>query len=525
MKRSALKALTLAFVLAACLLPGLSRTAAAAAQTATLSMRSLTEESPALTAKAALLPKGGPAKRIRAPGSASMRRYSDFTVQVRVSPATRDALGDLRCSYQSGALTFRSASYTVSAAHITVSFHFTASGTPGSRSVKFYSAARSKVKDSTRIKIKPVPVASVSLEAAKDELVVGERLQLNASALPETASNRAIRWTSSNKRIATVSSAGLATAKKAGVATITATSVSGKKRASCRVRVLKAAPTPSSTPEPGGATPGGTVYRALLIGNEAYGARLRDPYNDLIAMNGALGRSTIGGRKYAGNITSVKDRTKAQILSDIAALSKKGIDDDVTLFYYSGHGGQVSRTEAGTGLVGVDSRLLSVAELKTALDKIPGTVIVILDACYSGMFIGKGADGGTDSADYNDQVMSAFFSLQPKGLTTGGYHVITACRKAETSLSVGRSVNGKLTYVGLSSYYLATAGGYDFFNPAPTALCSDTSPSDGIATFGEVFAFADRNVDQFRKRYNAPDVTQDMQYFSSNPDLPLFGRS
>ena len=250
MKRSALKTLALALILTltVCLLPGFSQAEATTAALTTLSMRSLLEESPILMAKTELLPKGSsPAKRITSPTSASMQRYSNFSVKVRVSPVTQEALSDLRCCYKAGALTFQSASYTVSASYITVNFNFKASGAPGSLNVKFYSAARSKVKDYTKIKIKPVPVSFVSLDKASADLVIGETLQLQASALPETAANRALRWTSSNKRVATVSSGGLVTAKKAGVATITATSVSGGKRASCRVWVLTAAATPPAS--------------------------------------------------------------------------------------------------------------------------------------------------------------------------------------------------------------------------------------------------------------------------------------
>jgi hypothetical protein len=79
--------------------------------------------------------------------------------------------------------------------------------------------------------------------------------------------------------------------------------------------------------------------------------------------------------------------------------------------------------------------------------------------------------------------------------------------------------------VGLASYFLAVAGGYDLFNPAGAALNSDNSPKDKIATFKEVFDFADYYVDQFRANCNSPDVTQDMQYSSGDTELPVFGRN
>jgi len=274
------------------------------------------------------------------------------------------------------------------------------------------------------------------------------------------------------------------------------------------------------------------VYRALLIGNEAYSARLDGPYNDIAMMNAVVSLSTIDGKGY-DSVTVKKDRTRSQILADIAELADKPIDaNDVTLFYFSGHGARASTTEAGTGIVGVDGSLLNVPTLKSALDKIPGRVIVILDSCYSGMFISKSA-GSASAADtgFNDTVLNAFrgsagsTGIVKKALTTTNYSVITASRKDELSVSVGFSANGSPLYVGLATYYLAMGAGYDILKPSSSGFLSDTNPKDGIATFDEVFSFADAKVDAFRAKYPSMGITQDMQYFTTNGALPVFGRN
>ncbi len=66
----------------------------------------------------------------------------------------------------------------------------------------------------------------------------GETVQLDVTMLPGEA-NSAIKWKSSNKKVATVSSTGLVTFKKPGKATITATAVRGKKKAKVKVKVTK----------------------------------------------------------------------------------------------------------------------------------------------------------------------------------------------------------------------------------------------------------------------------------------------
>jgi hypothetical protein len=530
MKRSALKSLALILILSllTCSLPGVS--VAETSTVRTLSMRTLLSGNLAHRSGLTVLTRqAGRTKAISAPSGASAKRYSSVSIDVKIVPASQEALDDLCCCYSSSKLAFQSASYTVSKSYLTVRFNFTAEGSPGDTSIKFYSGSKKSVKDYTNVEIKPIPVVSVALNTYGAAMTAGDKLQLTATVLPGNASSQSVRWTSGNRSVATVSSTGLVTAVKAGSTSIIATSASGGKRATCCVKVAKPGATPSPSPMPS-ATPtpveDTTVYRALLIGNEAYSTRLRGPYNDLTAMNAVLARSSLSGKTYTGNITSLRDQKKAQVLSNIAAFAKKGIDsNDVTLFYYSGHGAQGSLTESGTGLWCVDNKLLSVTELKTALDAIPGTVVVILDSCFSGMFVGKSTNTASGES-FDDKVMSAFTGpLKSKGLTTSKYHVITACRKGETSVSVGYTASGSTTYVGLSTYFLAIAGGYDLFKPSDTTFYGDSLPQDGIATFGEVFTFADTYVDQFVASYNSSQLTQDMQYYTTNIGFPLFGRT
>lgn len=112
-----------------------------------------------------------------------------------------------------------------------------------------------------------------------------------------------------------------------------------------------------------------------------------------------------------------------------------------------------------------------------------------------------------------------------KGLTSSKYHVITACRKGETSVSVGYSYNGAVTYVGLATYYFALAGGYDLFNPTDTNFYGDKSPKDNVGTLLEMYSYADLNVDRFVIACNSSYLTQDMQYFTQDENYPLLGRS
>jgi uncharacterized protein YjdB len=86
------------------------------------------------------------------------------------------------------------------------------------------------------VAVQPAPIsaaAKVKLNKTKVTLYAGEVTGLSAGV--------AVNYTSSDKKVATVSQKGLVTAKKAGTATITATSRSNKKiSATCKVTVKKA---------------------------------------------------------------------------------------------------------------------------------------------------------------------------------------------------------------------------------------------------------------------------------------------
>lgn len=79
-------------------------------------------------------------------------------------------------------------------------------------------------------------VESVSLNTNAQTLAVGSSFNLTATVSPATASNKAIKWQSTNPKVATVVN-GKVTAIKAGTVDIIATTVSGGKIAKARITV------------------------------------------------------------------------------------------------------------------------------------------------------------------------------------------------------------------------------------------------------------------------------------------------
>ena len=97
-------------------------------------------------------------------------------------------------------------------------------------------------------------------------------------------------------------------------------------------------------------------------------------------------KTLIDGKNWLeSNIKILTDSNAniANIYNTINLLSEKADDNDVTIFYFSGHGGRNITNEA---IIAYDGHIID-TELDEKLDAIKGKVIVILDSCFSGGFI------------------------------------------------------------------------------------------------------------------------------------------
>jgi uncharacterized protein YjdB len=74
-----------------------------------------------------------------------------------------------------------------------------------------------------------VSVKSVSMDGSKKTITAGKKFTIEAKVSPQNATNKTLKWYSSNSSVASVDSKGVVTAKKKGTATITAKSSNGKK--------------------------------------------------------------------------------------------------------------------------------------------------------------------------------------------------------------------------------------------------------------------------------------------------------
>ena len=250
-------------------------------------------------------------------------------------------------------------------------------------------------------------------------------------------------------------------------------------------------------------TPPETKYRALLIANTYPGASnsLPGPDNDSFAMLTML--NSMNGTP--SSVRAAQNLTAGGIQAAIATTFADAQPSDVSLLYYSGHGSNDG------ALVGTNNTYLSVYGLRSALQRIPGTKIVILDCCYSGNVIERSAESQNDAAAFNRAVIQAFSSLNrsSENLADQGYIVLTACRKDQVSNTITDFVGR--TYFGAFTYSLCYGSGYDEWQRKPLGYLPADSNGDGIIVLSEAISGIRERIAYLRQQI--PALEQEMQYY------------
>jgi hypothetical protein len=218
-------------------------------------------------------------------------------------------------------------------------------------------------------------------------------------------------YSSSDPACATVSNSGTITAVSDGLTTITVsyTQEGITKTTSAEITV-------------GTVTQNEVVYRALCVGVGDYiqvsDNDLSAPSYDVDRIRQILQQCRFGTSNTTfSNIGYLKDwqATKSNILQNISSTFSGADSNDISYFYFSGHGSRLGNTSYifPADVTSFTDSAISVDELENVLSSIPGIKVVILDSCHSGGFIGKTMDETTTPKEELE-----FFNNDPFGVFT-----------------------------------------------------------------------------------------------------------
>jgi len=254
-----------------------------------------------------------------------------------------------------------------------------------------------------------------------------------------------------------------------------------------------------------------TVYRAVLIGNNDYPGTANDLQgciNDAKNVKQMLELNLFGTGAKFEKINLVTDATRQMAVNAVQTTFAGATSNDVSYFYYSGHGSKSGNTSYLCTTDVSSSNWLSVNDLESLLSAVPGKVVVFLDSCHSGGFVNKALSTSAPEIEdeiemFNDDVLSVFGTVSRDYLTGSKYRVITASSKDEYSYESYNPVFGK--WMGQFTSALLIGCGQPKVN-----LAADTNGDEKI-TMTEAVTYTRKNVSSSSVKAS-PETSDDVLF-------------
>ena len=269
------------------------------------------------------------------------------------------------------------------------------------------------------------------------------------------------------------------------------------------------------------------MYRAVTVGENSYReSPLKGCVNDATAMNGML-----KGLKQPYTAKLLNNASKTTIINGIRTAFADTWDNDVSVFYYSGHGvnakGSSDYEQMQGALVSVDMQYITFKELAEELSKVRGRVIVILDSCHSGASIAKSVgENQEDLEAFNRAAIDAFsgYYLETEGeegkantrmgeLKQSKFIVITAASAGQSSYD--GKFDGSGYYQGAFSAAIIKGLGCKYLYGKYSGSMPADANGDGKITLIELYNYASYQASSW--------ASQSMQYYGSDNEV-LFRR-
>ena len=351
------------------------------------------------------------------------------------------------------------------------------------------------VRDECHVEVRPVPVSGLSLSKTDISLCAGEQIQLEAIFTPANATNRTVIYQSSDESVLSVSANGLISALKKGDATVTAVSQDGGFSAAVQVHVESVRPT----------------YRALVIGEQSYEGDVRiGGENTARGVADMFRAQSIDGASY--QVRLQMDSSRRELIEGISAAFGAALPEDISVLYINAHGAY----ENGIAYIRMhDGSRVTVRQLEEALRSISGKIVIILDFCQSGSFIGAGGDFERFCLD----TQTAFGA---SALTSGRYTVIASAASDQDSYRRAfTSVGGEEGTAAIMGRSLCEGAGWDLIYDRAVSLKADAN-RDKQVTVQEIYAYTRRRVIHYLEGTGAE---QTVHIYPEGDQTVIFGRN
>lgn len=344
-----------------------------------------------------------------------------------------------------------------------------------------------EISDRCSVTVRPVEVTGMHIEEESLFLYAEEQATLSPVFEPANASDQAVEYISGDESVVTVSPYGVLTGVSKGETTITAVSSDGSFTDTVSVIVSGVRP----------------VYRALILGEHSYEDSVRTGgLNTAEGIYDLMMSQQIGGAAYQAML--LVDSTRDEIEAGIREAFAGAKETDISLLYINCHGAY----EDGTAFIRLhDESRISVDELDALLSPVPGKIVLLLDFCQSGAFIGAGGD---------------FAAGAQTALTDEKYIVIASASADEDSYR--RSFAGgdeEKTTAAIMGRSLAEGAGWDLIYDRSVSMKADAD-RNGLVTAGELFEYTKKRVAHY---LTGTGVTQTVHLWTADDQIVIFGRN
>lgn len=347
-------------------------------------------------------------------------------------------------------------------------------------------------------------VQGVSFTQPSLTLAVGEEMYLDYSFRPVFVRDVAVRFTVSNPEVASVSADGRLLALGVGETEVRVEATESGFADCMTVYVTE--------PEP--------VRRALAVGIASYvdGRTRLGSVNTTQGMADALAQTGFTGANYQ-TVMRI-DLTARELLEEIELAFAEATPNDISLLYINCHGNLFS----GLAFLEMhDGSYIGAQELEQALRRVPGTVVVVLDCCFSGAFIGS--DATPDSFVHG--VVNVF--SQSSSATSGNvfasdkYKVLVSSSMDQSSYRMASSspaVESSMSTVFGRAF--AEGLGWDLIKDRGGELRADLD-GDRRVTLNEAFLYVRRRAMYYLTRSPASTARQFAQVWPEGDCFVLLG--
>jgi len=139
---------------------------------------------------------------------------------------------------------------------------------PGSATITATANDGNGASDSCSVTVQKAPIKAigVGLDRSFITLIIGESAQLTANVLPYNATNKKVKWSTSNAKVTTVGGDGKVTATGAGNAVVTVMTEDGGFTAEANVEVSKIVPSIDALPKASAITEGSPLSASAITG-------------------------------------------------------------------------------------------------------------------------------------------------------------------------------------------------------------------------------------------------------------------